>query len=158
MATKPQSIKHEIAHFNSFKEHVPEYKEMCEKTLTLLLKMGMLQVSTCFEHALANVNGTVVVNEDHCDLSDGSDAKLCTTQFHRGKCDVQVSNITGKRGMLRVQVYEQYTNNIYFFAIPYSAYSHLRVLEIGFKEDGRPNRNTKWWKYEVSTFVLLAKS
>lgn len=158
MATKPQSIDFEIAHFDSFKDYLPEYKKMCAKTLKLLLKRGMLQVSTCFEHALAHTNGTVVVNEDHCDLSDGSDAKLCTTQFHRGKCDVQVSNVTGKRGMLRVQVYEQFTDKIYFFAIPYGAYGHLKVLEIGFMVDGRPNRNTKWWRYEVNTFVALANA
>jgi hypothetical protein len=158
MATKPQSIQLEIQHFNAFKQYVPLYSGMCERTIESLLNMGMIQVSTCFEHALGNVSNTKVVNENHCDLSDGSDAKLCSTHIHRGKCDTHVSNITGKTGKLRVQVYEQQTAKIYWFVIPYKAYSHLKVLEIGFNIDGSPNRGTKWWQYEVDTFKKLAKS
>lgn len=158
MATKPQSIRLEVEHFNAFKNYIPSYSEMCEKTMTRLLKMGMIQVSTCFEHAIANTNGSQVVNENCCDLSDGSDGKLCTTQVHRGKCDTHVSNITGKTGKLRVQVYDQQTSKVYWFVIPHSAYSHLKVLEISFNIDGTPNRGTKWWRYEVKSFELLAKS
>ena len=158
MATKPQSIHLEVKHFESFKQHVPKYNQMCPKTLSLLLEMGMLQVSTCFEHALGYANGSIVVNEDHCDLSDGSDAKLCSTQVHRGKCDTHVSNITGKRGKLRVQVLDQQTSMVYWFVIPYEAYKHLKVLEISFNIDGTPKRTSKWWRYEVSSFLQCAQA
>ena len=85
MATKPQSINHEIAHFDSFKEHIPEFGSMCPNTIAILLKRGMMQVSTCFEHALANYNNTTVVNEDHCDISDGSDLRITVSCVSCGK-------------------------------------------------------------------------
>ena len=158
MATKPQSIETESAHFNNFSEYYPRFKTLDADTVQALLGDGTLQVSTAFEQALANVNGTHIVNEDCCDLSDGSDAKLVTSQYHRGRIDATVSNIKNKTGKLRVQVLEQHTGEFYYFVIPHYAYRHLKHgVEICFDLMGMPKRNTKWWAYEVSDFEELAK-
>lgn len=158
MATKPQSIWTESAHFNNFRQHLPAFEGMCYETIDHLLEMGVLQVSTAFEHALANLGKCEVINANHCDLSNGGEAKLTTTQFHRGKVDAHVHNITGKTGQLLVQIYEQFTDKFYYFSIPYAAYAGLKVLEIPFTFDGEPKRNTKWYRYEVDSFDALATS
>jgi hypothetical protein len=158
MATKPQSIWTETAHFNNFRKFLPAFEGMCEETVDHLLKMGVLQVSTAFEHALANLGNCEVINANHCDLSNDGEAKLTTTQLHRGKVDAHVHNVIGKTGQLLVQIYEQFTDKIYYFSIPYSAYAGLKVLEIPFTNDGLPKRNTKWYRYEVDSFETLATS
>lgn len=158
MATKPQSIRTESAHFNNFRYHLPAFDGICNDTIDHLLAMGVLQVSTAYEHALANLGKCEVVNENHCDLSNDGEAKLTTTQFHRGKVDAHVHNITGKTGQLLVQIYEQFTNKFYYFSIPYAAYAGLRVLEIPFTLDGAPKRTNKWYRYEIDSFENLATS
>jgi hypothetical protein len=111
-----------------------------------------------FEHALANLGNCEVINANHCDLSNDGEAKLTTTQYHRGKVDAHVHNVIGKTGQLLVQIYEQFTDKIYYFSIPYSAYAGLKVLEIPFTVDGLPKRTTKWYQYEVDSFEDLATS
>lgn len=158
MATKPQSIWSETAHFNNFRQHLPAFKGMCDDTVDHLLSMGVLQVSTAYEHALANLGNCEVINANHCDLSNDGEAKLTTTQLHRGKVDAHVHNITRKTGHLLVQIYEQFTDKFYYFSIPYAAYAGLRVLEIPFTNDGLPKRKNKWYQYEVDSFEVLATS
>jgi len=158
MATKPQSIWSESAHFNNFRKYLPTFAGICDDTIDHLLSMGVLQVSTAYEHALANLGDCEVVNENHCDLSNGGEAKLTTTQFHREKVDAHVRNITGKRGPLLVQVYEQFTDKFYYFSIPYAEYAGIKILEIPFTVNGDPKRNNKWYRYEVDSFEELATS
>ena len=158
MATKPQSIWTETAHFNNFRKYIPAFEGMCDITVDHLLEMGVIQVSTAYEHALANLGNCEVINANHCDLSNDGEAKLTTTQLHRGKVDAHVHNITGKTGHLLVQIYEQFTDKFYYFSIPHHAYLGLRVLEIPFNIDGSPKRNTKWYRYEVDSFESLATS
>jgi hypothetical protein len=137
---------------------------MCHKTINRLLKSGMIQVSTAFEHALANKGKFTVVSESGRDGSDGSDAKLVTSRFHRGKCDAMISNTKNKTGKLRVQIYEKYQDKFYYFVIPQEEHSKVTYLEIPFHVDGTPKRVayngelTKWWVYEVDTFEELATS
>ena len=159
MATKTENIGLELAHFNNFKQHIPEYETLCIVTMNKLLDMGLVQVSTAFEHALANVGGFEVVSIDGCDGSDGSDAKLCSVRFRANQTAYSacVSGTKNKIGKLRVQVYERMTNKFYFFVIPNEAYCNITYVEIPFKLDGSPNRNSKWWKHEVNTFVELSK-
>jgi hypothetical protein len=162
MATTAAQIKYEIKHFNNFCKYLPGYQSMCQKTVNKLLHTGMIQVSTAFEHALAKVGKFKVVSESYRDGSDGSDAKLVTSSFHRGKCDAMVSNTKNKIGKLRVQVYEKHQDKFYYFVIPQSEHSKVTYLEIPFHEDGSPKRVTlhgnisKWWVYEVDTFKELA--
>jgi len=165
MATKLENINLEIAHFKNFEKHIPNSDKFCCSTINTLLETGLIQVSTAFEHALANVGGLTVTSKDTEDLSDGSDGKLSTVRHHRiGKSyDAPVTNIAGKTGTLRVQVYERKNNQFYYFCIPHDAYSHISRtsnIEIPFELDGTPRRISKskvnWWNYEVESFEKLS--
>lgn len=168
MATKLENLDLEIAQFNHFVKSIPGLDGCCTKTISKLLKMGLLQVSTAFEHAVANVGGNQVVSEDAYDLSDGSDAKLsCVrTSSYGEKYSAPVYKISGKTGKLRVQVYERKQNKFYYFVIPNRAYRDIprsSNIEIPFDLDGTPRRvparqrtYANWWKFEVNDFKELA--
>lgn len=158
MATKSENIQLEMAHFENFKQHIPNIDSLCASTINSLLNMGILQVSTAFEHALANVGGFEVVSANGYDGSDGSDAKLSTVRYrNKGKAySACVSGTKNKTGKLRVQVYERITNKFYYFVIPHKSYTRITYLEIPFNLDGTPKVNAKWWAYNVNTFVQLS--
>jgi hypothetical protein len=165
MATLDIHLELELAHFENFQKHIPGYSTWCPKTVAEMLRLGIVQVSTAFEHALAKVGKFKVVSEAGHDGSDGSDAKLSSAR-HRayGKAySAWVSNTQGKTGKLRVQVYERIQNKFYYFVIPHSMHSTVKYLEIPFDLAGNPTRFSnkggfnKWWKCEVKTFNNLAK-
>lgn len=164
MATLDIHLELESAHFKNFQQHIPNRTKWCDKTVSAMLEMGILQVSTAFEHALAKVGKFTVVSEVGRDGSDGSDAKLSSVRHRaRGKgYSAWVSNTVGKTGKLRVQVYERIQNKFYYFVIPYSLHSTVKYLEIPFDLEGNPTRYTnrgqnRWWGCEVNTFKELAK-
>ena len=171
MATKLDLLDLEIAHFNHFKQYIPNYNTHCDATITQLLKMGGLQVSTLFEHALANIGGHELVSLDKGDLYRSgkySDAKLSSTRTSsRGtQYGAQVQGIHNKTGTLRVQVYERKQNKFYYFVIPRRAYIDVPKssnIEIPFEMNGDPRRIPKravyvnWWRYEVASWEELAK-
>lgn len=168
MATKLENLDLETAHFKHFKKYVPGMKKCCKKTVKKLLKLGVLQVSTAFEQALAKVANTTVVSTDAADLSDGSDAKLSTvrTSSHGTSYSAPVSSIHNKTGSLRVQVYERKKNKFYYFVIPHDSYKHIPKtsnIEIPFELDGTPRRVPKrpvkvnWWNHEAKSFKHLSK-
>ena len=141
---------------------------MHKETVQMLLDIGLLQVSTAFENALANCGGHTVVSEDQADISDGSEAKLSSVRTNSfGKnYSANVSNTKNKTGMLRVQVYERKLKRFYYFLIPNSAYcqvSRTSNIEIPFLLDGTPKRYyspsrlPNWWKFEVSSFAELSR-
>jgi hypothetical protein len=158
MSTKLENLELEIAHFNNFKQYVPNFKDMDIKTVELLLKMGGLQISTLWEQALANIIGCTVVSLDANDLSDGGDGKIISvrTSGYGRSYSAPVTNTSGKTGTLYVQMYERKQHNFYYLAIPYDAYSHIAKssnIEIPFELDGTPRRrnscNVNWWNFEL---------
>jgi hypothetical protein len=162
MSTKLENLELEIAHFNNFKQYVPNFKDMDIKTVELLLKMGGLQISTLWEQALANIIGCTVVSKDANDLSNGGDGKLSSvrTYNYQRSYGAPVTNISGKTGILYIQVYERKQHKFYYFAIPDYAYSHISKssnIDIPFELDGTPRRrnncNTNWWEYEVKDLL-----
>ena len=172
MATQLENLDLEIAHFRNFIDKLPKNIEWCSETLDDLLSLGLIQVSTGFEHALAHTGGHKVVSLDAADLDDGtvggSDAKLSTvrTSGYGKNYSAPVSSIFGKSGSLRVQVYERKKQKFYYFLIPKYAYSHVprtSNIEIPFELDGTPRRIPKgkykqnWWRFEVSTFEEVSK-
>lgn len=169
MATKLELLPLEIAHFRHFANYFPGIKKCCKKTIEHLLKCGVLQVSTAFEHAIANVAGATVISEDSADLSDGSDAKLsCARTASRGTTyAAPVTEIHNKTGALRVQVYERKQEKFYFFVIPNDAFKDIPKssnIEIPFEFDGTPRRSpvrkrkyANWWDFEKSSFEEMAK-
>jgi hypothetical protein len=166
MATLAAHLDTELAHFSNFCQYIPKFKSWCPKTVKTMLNMGIVQVSTAFEHALANVGKFKVVSEAGRDGSDGSDAKLSSVRHraHMTAYSASVSNTEGKTGKLRVQVYERIQNKFYYFVIPKKLHSTVKYLEIPFDLQGNPIRSTnrngknKWWTCEVSSFKELAKN
>lgn len=166
MATKLENLKLELAHFNNFKHYLPEFKHWCPVTVNQIgSHYGGLQVSTFFEHVVAILGGTTVVSQDSHDLSNGDDCKLSTvrTSSNGTNYSAPVSNIAGKTGTLRVQVYERKLDKFYYFAIPRAAYMHIPEksnIEIPFFLDGTPkkqnNCKVNWWKFAEPTFVDMA--
>ena len=166
MATLDIHLELELAHFENFQKHIPNYTKWCPVTVAEMLRMGIIQVSTAFEHALAKVGKFKVVSEAGRDGSDGSDAKLSSARHraHGKMYSAWVSNTKGKTGKLRVQVYERIQNKFYYFVIPYSMYSTVKYLEIPFDLCGNPTRYSnkggynRWWSCEVATFDALSKT
>ena len=162
MATLAQNLNLQIAHFSAFQKYLPKINRMDITTLDTLLKTGLIEVSTAFEHAIANLSGTKVISQNHADLSCGSDAKLSTvrTCTYGRQYSAPVQGIHNKTGNLLVQVYERKQNKFYYFRIPNYSYSHIAKnsnIEISFFLDGTPRRTNKWWKYEVDTSNNMCK-
>lgn len=170
MATLAENLDLQISHFVNFCEYLPDYKKLDKKTLNTLLNAGLLEVSTCFEHALANVIGTTVISENEKDLATGEDAKLSSARFTTyGKAyKAPITNISGKTGDLLVQVYERIQENYYYFRIPNEFYKDIPAtsnIEIPFESDGTPRRlsthaNKKyanWWGFECDSFEDMCK-
>ena len=169
MATKGRDLHLQVAHFMNFMEYLPNWNAYDPETLASLLHDGMLEVSTCFENAVANVGGYKVISENHADLSDGSDCKLASARTH---CygtiyAAPVSNIATKTGTLRVQVYERILDNFHYFKVPRAAYEHRAPksnLDIPFDlETAEPKRKSrkgvnKMWLYEVDSFEEMCKN
>lgn len=167
MATKLENLELEIAHFNSFKEYLPCYSELNLDTVQILLEMGLIEVSSAFEQAIANYNGTNVVSLDHADLSCGSDAKLATvrTSSYGKSYSAPVSGIYNKTGDLLVQVYERKQNKFYWFRLPNNTYCHIPKtsnIEIPFDSNGNPRRrNNKEfnpWDHECMSFEEMCSN
>jgi hypothetical protein len=144
-------------------EEIQHYRE--------LVATGEIQIETLLENALVTAsNGRYTrVCEDHCDHSDGSDAKKAVSQF---RCNDygrnawmnswRITNIKNKTGLLRCLCLSKQTGKFHHFAIPYSAYRGLSLVEImldnsvGYREPkGVPKG--KWAVYEVKDFETLAR-
>lgn len=165
MAVKFDHLALEAAHFGNFAHLIPQLASLDSATVETLLDLGLLQVSTAFEYAVAAVAGCSVISCNGADLSDRSDAKLSTASLHRNSYVASVSGIHNKAGALRVQVLERLQSRFYYFVIPHSAYRAIPVssgIRIPFELDGTPRRRPlrpvahNWWNYEVDTFTQLA--
>ena len=137
-----------------------------------LVETGEIQIETLLENALVIAsNGQYSRVATHgYDFTDFSDAKKVVSGFRCNNIRTNsymntfnVSNIKNKCGLLRVMGYSRYSSQFYFFAIPYSAYSNLSVLEIildrsndsDFTPLGVPRG--KWVNYQVPDFYTLAR-
>ena len=165
MATKLENLELEIKHFRNFEKYLANAHRYCRETLELLLEDGIIQVSTAFEHALANVGGHTVVSYD---VSDGSEAKISSvrTSGYGKLYGAPIKGVSGKTGLLRIQVYERKQDQFYYFCIPRYAYEHIprtSNIEIPFELNGTPRKiplrsvKRNWWNYEVATFEEMAK-
>jgi hypothetical protein len=171
VATKIENLSLEVAHFNHFKQFIPAAELWCEDTVQHFLSMGMVQVSTAFEQALARVGNHEIVSHDCGDLYRNgvySDAKLSTvrTGAYGKSYAAGVTKIHNKVGDLRVQVFERKQNQFYYFVIPKNAYTHIPKtsnIEIPFELDGSPRITPKrpvivnWWQFRVPTWQELAR-
>jgi len=170
MATKLENLHLEIKHCNNFKKWMPDYNvTYTSEQLNTFLKMGIIQVSSAFELAVANVGGFTVVSEDANDFDEGSEGKLSSvrTCWNGTVYSAPVTNIKNKTGTLRVQVYERKQDKFYYFLIPHWAHSqvgHKSNIEIPFHIDGTPKtedsnrrRLPNWWQFRVKSFKQVCK-
>jgi|TARA_B110000908_G_C10055775_1_gene358303 hypothetical protein len=167
MATKQGNLHLEIAHFNAIKEYLPGWEHMHHLTIQELLSLGLIEVSTAFETAIANASGTQVISQDWADLSCGSDAKLSTvrTCSYGTSYSAPVTGIHNKTGDLLVQVYERKCEKYYYFRIPYNTYCNIPKssnIEIPFALNGTPRRNNNKkhnpWDHEYDSFLNMCKT
>jgi len=161
MANKLENLDIEIAHFNAFKEYLPKFDALDQYTVELMLDMGIVEVSSAFEQAIAEYSGTEVISKDNADLSCGSDAKLSTvrTSGYGKVYSAPVSGIHNKDGDLLIQIYERKKNVFYWLRMPYESYKHIPKtsnIEIPFEMDGTPRRRNNCrinpWNYECKSF------
>ena len=169
MATLLENLELEKRHFENFKDHIPEFKNLCARTVQALLDLGIIQVSTAGEHAVANLGNTQVISKFNADLANGDDVKLSSVRTSNyGKTySAPIHNIKGKTGYIRAQVYERKLGKFYYFVIPASAHSEVpntSNIEIPFTIDGRPRRiptrevYENWWNYEVDSFQDMCRA
>jgi len=168
MATTYGSIALEKKHFANFRQYFPRVDTMCDKTIDRLIDMGVIQVSTAFELAIANVADLDVISTNEYDLSDHSDGKLTTCRFttYYSCYGAPVTNTKNKTGSLRVQALDPMNDAFYYFVIPYSAHSKIKGssnIEIPFTTAGVPKRDYQprflpnWWHFEVETFEEMCR-
>jgi hypothetical protein len=145
------------------------HENLDQATIDSMMERGEIQVSSCFENAVAEVGGYDVVRENARDFNDpcNSDAKLSSVRTSNkvGSYSAAVSNVHTKVGNLRVQVYERILNKFYYFNIPRHAYEHIKStsnIDIPFDQSGLPKRNNScrvnWWNYEEPTFEDMARN
>ena len=172
MATQltTRALNSEIQHYDNIKTYITELISLeCSvvgvDTINLITdtmaNLGIIQVSTALEHAIAKVSGLSVVSCDSHDLSDGSDVKSITTRWtdDRSSLRANVSGLKNKTGPIRLQLLNHIDNQFYYFVIPYCEYAGKKSIEIPFLKTGEPGRrsNNIWWRYEVSSFDELCK-
>jgi hypothetical protein len=168
MSTKKENLELDIAHFHNFMSQIKKFQALSADTIEQLLNMGVIEVSTAFELALCDQGGHEHVSLDAGDLSRNgkiSDAKISSVRTHGyGQTySAPVTNIHGKKGCLRVQVYERKQDKFYYFVFPRRTYSNIPKssnIDIPFEMDGTPRTRNRcqvnWWNYRVDTFEEMA--
>lgn len=172
MATQSKFLDVEIKHFEHFRKQILDRPDLCQKTIDHMLKLGIIEVSTAFEQALARVGNHVAVSENQGDLLRGdeySDAKLSTvrTSNYGRTYSAGVRGFANKTGDLRVQVYERLQDRFYYFVIPHWAYRPIprsSNIEIPFDLEGNPPRQrdsrirryANWWRFQVGSWEEMA--
>ena len=154
MATKLRNLKIELQQLEACKDHLPQI-DWNNPSVKLLTNMGLIEVSTAFEHSVANAMGTTVVSEDTNDLANGDDAKLSSVRLHsKGKrYSAPIMKVHNKTGNLIVLVGESKKKKDYLFKIPHEAYKHIKRtsnIDIPFYHDGTPRRSNKWWRFLIN--------
>lgn len=172
MAKQLQHLNVEIEHFLNFQEFLPGMQKYCQATVKYLLAdLGIIEVSTACEKAVADVGGHAHVSKPRGDLYRNgkySDVKLSTARtYGYGKSyGAPITNIHNKTGSLRAQVYERKQKKFYYFVIPRRAYIGIPKtsnIEIPFELNGAPRRKplrktrVNWWRYEVPNFITMAR-
>jgi hypothetical protein len=154
------------------------YSKQKTKFFVDAAKHGVIAVETFLEQAIAKVGGLTRTNKNGRDFTDGSDAKKGTVYTHthglNGQVDrnvtrnVTIGNLKNKRGILRVVVADPWTQELFYFKVPHSAYADKKKIDLTFSMEGQPevikyrcgNLTLSWkmWnKYRVNTFNELCQ-
>lgn len=98
-----------------------KFSEEQTKFTIKLAKKGIIAVESLLEESISKIGKIQRSNEDGEDFVDGSDAKKCIVSNNDSKTDsksVTISNVMGKKGILRVLIADPNTNKLFFFKIP----------------------------------------
>lgn len=137
-------------------------------------KHGVIAVETFLEQAIAKVGGLTRTNKTGRDFTDGSDAKKGVVCIHshgsNGQVDrsVNIGSLKNKRGILRIMIADPWTQELFYFKVPHSAYLGKNSIHFTFSmkgqstavkyKDGKPTLTWKMWnKYRVMTFKELCQ-
>jgi hypothetical protein len=146
----------------------PKYTK---KEIALLRKqvdMGIIQIETMLENALAAIGKYKRIAEAYRDFTDNSDAKKAVSQFRNNDIakdlwmnSFGISGLKNKTGLIRACCYSREQDKFYFFAIPHIAYNGMAKVDVlldqstGYKDPvGIPKG--KWTKCQVDSFERLA--
>ena len=143
-----------------------------KKEIALLRKqveVGIIQIETMLENALANASGKYKrIAEAYRDFTDNSDSKKSVSQFRNNDLardqwmnSFAITGLSRKIGLIRAVCYSKEQDEFYFFAIPNIAYQGRKMVEVildrsnGYREpQGIPKG--KWTKCQVDSFERLA--
>jgi hypothetical protein len=147
----------------------PEYTAKQLALLRKQVEMGIIQIETMLENALANASGTYTrIAENGRDFTDNSDAKKSVSNFRNNNTwrdqwtnSFAITNLKNKTGLIRALCYSKEQDKFYCFAIPHRAYKGMARVDIildtstGYREPiGIPGG--KWNYYQVKDFLRLA--
>ena len=140
------------------------------KLIQRMVKDGVIQVDALLERAISAHGKLKRESTTGRDFIDGSDAKKSTVGWvskqYKSKKGINVyrsrnariSNLTHKKGWLRVAVADKLTNQNYFFYIPFKAYKGLKEIDILFTEDSGPSPAGRFYQYWVKSFKDICVS
>lgn len=171
MATTDDYIKYDIRFFEEFSRYL-NYTDEELKHLQKAIFDGLLQRERLVELAVSRVSGIKLDSTHGMDMADSSDVKTVVSVGRKNNKNTgqwvnsfKVPRVYTKVGDLRIVAYNKILDQFHYFFVPYSAYRNIKVLEIvlethtnhgsEFEFTGLPNRNKKWWNYEVDSFEDL---
>ena len=171
----------DYAFFDALAPYVwPELtKDEIEKYHLPNVAKGIIQIETMLEVAIANnshglcvrdaIHGRDFTGYNGKDYGDAKKVSSCFRQnnikLNHWQNSYRITNIKNKKTLLRIMAYSKEANQFHYFAIPYSAYKNIKILEIvldNYTYDGTkfpkgiPD-NTKWSKYLVNSFDALSQ-
>jgi len=172
MATTDNAVQYDVKMVENMLPHLNLSKTE-NATLIKFTKLGIVQRETVAELAMTKLGNFDGDSREGRDFSDGTDAKTVTSNARNNNKKLgqwtnsfEIRKVSTKTGDLRVVAYNKILDKFHYFYIPNHAFAHLKnVLTIVIESytchigepnfTGIPNRNKKFWEYEVESFEEL---
>jgi hypothetical protein len=143
----------------------PKLKEnyTLEQAIFLLQEKNLIAIGELAEQAISVKSGVDQCDKNcpEIDLVSGKQIKHAQTnpENNKNSCLKAWVSIKGTTAPILAVVTERYTGKQYFFYFPYFSYKkhNGNAFSIPFDLSGRPNKNNKWWDYEVENFEKLCE-
>lgn len=170
MATTDEYIQYDIRFWNEFSKYL-NYDDETLEHLEQAVYDGLIQRDRLVELAVSRVSKIATDSKVGQDLADGSDVKSVVSNARNNNAKLgqwtnsyKVPKVDTKVGALRVVAYNKILDTFNYFFIPYEAYRGISAIEIvleyathygEYDFTGLPQKNRKWWQYEVDSFEDL---
>ena len=98
-------------------------------------------------------------SEDYNDYSDAKFISVSPGSSGNYSTKMMSDAVKNKKGALRIVVYEQIQNKLYYFYFPRRVWKDFKCgPNIPFdKKTGDPKDANHWWQWEVDSFIELAR-